>query len=219
MKCKTTTVPRRATHGGRLLLPLIALMGLTSGCSLMFRAAGFPPEAMRATPPVGIEARALPVGQVLPAAKLSDDLGLPVDLTATLAKGPTVVVFYRGAWCPYCRAQLEDFQKHAGEYAKAGVWVAAVCGEPAEDGAGLRKRLSLGFPLWSDPALQWTKALGLHDPGNDVPWPALLVVDSAGKVTWRWVAETYKNRPTALEVLARATQGVSAAGLSTTGQP
>jgi peroxiredoxin len=194
-------------------------MGLTSGCSLMFRAAGFPPEAMRATPPVGIEARALPVGQVLPAAKLSDDLGLPVDLTATLAKGPTVVVFYRGAWCPYCRAQLEDFQKHAGEYAKAGVWVAAVCGEPAEDGAGLRKRLSLGFPLWSDPALQWTKALGLHDPGNDVPWPALLVVDSAGKVTWRWVAETYKNRPTALEVLARATQGVSAAGLSTTGQP
>lgn len=61
-----------------------------------------------------------------------------------------------------------------------------------------------------------TRAFGLHDAENDVPWPAIYVLSSQGKVLWRWVATSYKKRPTVHELLSELSKlGLGSAPAST----
>ena len=45
-------------------------------------------------------------GEAMPPFLLPDEAGRLVSLTSLLAKGPVVVMFYRGHWCPYCRLNV-----------------------------------------------------------------------------------------------------------------
>lgn len=46
------------------------------------------------------------IGETLPKAKLLDSKGNTFELNDILKTKPTVLVFYRGGWCPYCNLQL-----------------------------------------------------------------------------------------------------------------
>jgi peroxiredoxin len=52
--------------------------------------------------------------------------GGTLTLPGALAGSFGVVLFYRGAWCPYCNAQLRAFQRAAGTLAEVGVKVVAL---------------------------------------------------------------------------------------------
>ena len=74
------------------------------------------------------------------------------------------------------------------------------------DGSGvnetLRKRLSLTFPLLSDPGLTAIRAYGVEDVGNDISLPATIVVKQDGSVQWVYVGERPSDRPVLDDVLA-----------------
>src|SRR5512140_4045093 len=59
----------------------------------------------------GAAGRALKQGDKAPNFELPDGHGRAFILAERLAQGPVVVVFYRGRWCPYCIAQLEELEK------------------------------------------------------------------------------------------------------------
>lgn len=59
----------------------------------------------------------------------------------------------------------------------------------------LEERLTLNFRLGVDEARTLTNAFRVHDPGNDIAWPAIFLLDEAGVVRWRSLAETYPVRP------------------------
>ena len=61
-------------------------------------AAGPPAGAHRDSPPPGIEATAVAVGAAASPFTLPAVDGGPFALAETLAKGPAVIVFYRGYW-------------------------------------------------------------------------------------------------------------------------
>ena len=67
---------------------------LVASCGTVLKAAGFPPQAMRPTPPEGLEQTAAAVGARLAEAsvQLSDGQSAP------LVGPPTAIVFYRGHW-------------------------------------------------------------------------------------------------------------------------
>ncbi len=70
-----------------VLVPLAA-------CSLVLQASGYPPEAGRKSPPIGIEDRAVAVGAKVSPGGLASTKG-----EIALEKGRRhVLVFYRGAW-------------------------------------------------------------------------------------------------------------------------
>jgi hypothetical protein len=71
-----------------------------SGSAAAYDALGKKPtNARRATPPPGIESKALAVGAKAPAVALVDAAGAPWQLTDSLAKQARVMlVFYRGDW-------------------------------------------------------------------------------------------------------------------------
>src|SRR6476646_3780677 len=55
--------------------------------------------------------RALRAGDRAPSFTLPDPDGKPVSSADLLAKGPLVVTFYRGAWCPYCNLDLQALEE------------------------------------------------------------------------------------------------------------
>jgi peroxiredoxin len=57
------------------------------------------------------------------------------------------VLFYRGAWCPYCNAQLRAFQRASDALADAGIRVAALSVDDEATTAELAARHGLAFPV------------------------------------------------------------------------
>ena len=58
------------------------------------------------------------VGETAPDFTLPNANGKPVSLDEALARGPVVVVFYRGTWCPFCNTQLRALQQNLPEITK-----------------------------------------------------------------------------------------------------
>ena len=52
----------------------------------------------------------LKVGDRAPAIVLENAKGTIVDVDRLLKKGPVIVIFYRGGWCPYCNLELKAYQ-------------------------------------------------------------------------------------------------------------
>jgi thiol-disulfide isomerase/thioredoxin len=59
----------------------------------------------------GLAKLALKVGDRAPAIVLGNARGETVDVDMMLKKGPVIVTFYRGGWCPHCNLELRAFQR------------------------------------------------------------------------------------------------------------
>src|SRR5438045_2577411 len=93
--------------------------------------------------------REIPVGTALPSFVLTDDRGQAVPLTS-LRGAPTVLLFFRAASCPSCRAQLAAFAAAAAKFRDAGVEVVASSPDSPEVLAAARAQLHLPMRLLSD---------------------------------------------------------------------
>jgi hypothetical protein len=76
----------------------------------------------------GIAKSALNVGDTIPNFSLPDAHGKIVNSRDLLAGGPLVLVFYRGAWCPYCNLYLASLQKYLPRFKSYGVYVVNIFG-------------------------------------------------------------------------------------------
>lgn len=63
------------------------------------------------------------------------------------AGGFGVLLVYRGAWCPYCNAQLASFQRSGERLAEVGAKVAALSVDAPEETAGVVEKHKLTFPV------------------------------------------------------------------------
>lgn len=171
-----------------------------------------------------LTAKALKVGQKMPDFTLKDARGKAVGLRNLRKKGPVVVSFYRGAWCPYCNAQLSDLQKHLPEIQKLGATLVAITPEKPDLTAETEKRKGLEFPILSDTDNKLATQLGLaftldselkqvysefgidlqKDQGNPdwkLPVPATYVVGTDGKVRFAFVDVDYTRRAESADIL------------------
>ena len=58
-----------------------------------------------------------------------------------------VVLIYRGAWCPYCQAQLAGFQRASEKLAEAGIKVVALSVDDKATTVGTIEKFNLSFPV------------------------------------------------------------------------
>jgi peroxiredoxin len=73
--------------------------------------------------------------------------GQALTVPDALAGDFAVVLFYRGAWCPYCNAQLRAFQRSGQALADAGIRVAALSVDDETATAELTAKHGLTFPV------------------------------------------------------------------------
>ena len=104
-------------------------------------------EALRAS---GIEDRALKPGLFAPDFMLPDPNGRLFRLHSLLSRGPVVLVFYRGGWCPYCNLHLRGFQRALPELEKFGARVVAVSPQLPDNSLTTQEKNQLTFLVLSD---------------------------------------------------------------------
>lgn len=98
----------------------------------------------------GILDRAINLGDQAPDFTLPDALGNPVSLYDELAKGPVILTWYRGSWCPFCNLQLHDYQKSLADIQAAGAQLVAVSPELADSALTWQEKNELEFIVLSD---------------------------------------------------------------------
>ena len=86
-------------------------------------------------------------GSEFPSLSLTQPGGTVLSLPEAFAGDFGVVLFFRGAWCPYCNAQLRAFQRSLGSLAEIGTRVAALSVDDEPTTAALIAKHSLTFPV------------------------------------------------------------------------
>ena len=90
-------------------------------------------------------------GDTFPQLTLNIPGGQAIQVPGWLAGEFGVVLFNRGAWCPYCTAQLRAFQRAGESLARAGVRVAALWVDDEKTTAEFTARQGITFPLGHSP--------------------------------------------------------------------
>ncbi len=154
---------------------------------------------------------ALRRGRPLPDFKAEDEQGDPVRSTE-LHGAPAVLIFVRGSWCPFCSAQVENLTRHYKDIVDAGARLILVTPKPLETTRRVAEFFEVEFDFWLDESLQVARQLGLvhaagvpgdyqKEYGADTIWPTVIIVNSAGMISYIKLAKTMADRPDPKELL------------------
>jgi peroxiredoxin len=114
---------------------------------------------------------------------LPDSDGVARHLSEFTGSGPAVVVYARGAYCPFCLRQLSDYAERYGEFKRAGLEVLALSPESQRKSRRLRTSLKLPFTVLSDARFEAAKSFGLMgNDGSGLPTPATFLLDNQRRV-------------------------------------
>jgi peroxiredoxin len=113
----------------------------------------------------------LKVGDHAPAIVLENAKGAIVDVGALLKKGPVIVTFYRGGWCPYCNLELKAYQQILPEIAAAGASLVAISPEKPDNTLSTAEKNALSFEVLSDVGQKVGRAFGLvYEFTEELKW-------------------------------------------------
>lgn len=172
----------------------------------------------------GLAERAKKAGDKAPAFTLKDPEGNVVSSQDLLAKGPLIVSFYRGVWCPYCNMELQALQAALPEFEKLGARLVAISPQTAPNSRRSVRENNLSFPILSDEKGRVGEAFGLKfklpeylvdlykslknelpafndDPEWTLPMPARYVIGQDGTILYAEVNPDYTRRPEPEEML------------------
>lgn len=90
------------------------------------------------------------VGEKAPDFTLNNALGKPVSLKEKLLDGPVVLVFYRGAWCPFCNMHLHVLQKSLPEFKNYGAQLITITPQTPDKSVEQFKEKGYPFEVLSD---------------------------------------------------------------------
>ena len=164
-------------------------------------------------------------GEPMPEFILPDEGGRLVRLTDLLDKGPVVLSFHRGHWCPYCRLNADGLAKIAPEVESLGAQIVAISPEKSRYGAELKSYAKAPFPVVADidngyalelNLLFWVgdeKRKAMQAGGFDIvpyqgnetwmlPIPATFIIGQDGVVKARYIDPDYRKRMDLDELLA-----------------
>lgn len=86
-------------------------------------------------------------GQPLPSFAVPAVGGGSIQIPQALQGSYGVVLIYRGAWCPYCQAQLAGFQRASDKLTAAGIKVVALSVDDEAATLGTIEKNKLSFPV------------------------------------------------------------------------
>ena len=177
----------------------------------------------------------LKVGDRAPAIVLENAKGAAVDVATLLKKGPVIVTFYRGGWCPFCNFELKAYQESLPQIAAAGASLVAISPEKPDDTVSTAEKNALTFEVLSDVGQKVGRAFGLvyefteelksayrgfnldiparnGTPGEwALPVSATYVIDRDGAIIYAHTDVDYRDRADPRDVLQIVTKKAVAA--------
>jgi peroxiredoxin len=172
-----------------------------------------------------VREKAIGVGDQAPDFTLPDAQGKPVALAKLLQRGPVVVTFYRGGWCPYCNIQLRAYQAALAEMTALGARLVAISPQLPDGSLSTAATNELTFDVLSDVGNRIARSFGLvyalpeelrvalrsnnkalpginGDESWELPVPATYVIDRDRRVALAFIDIDYRNRLDPEDILA-----------------
>ena len=173
----------------------------------------------------GLAKTALKVGDRAPSIVLSNARGDTVDVGTLLKRGPVVVAFYRGGWCPFCNLELRAFQRLLPDIEAAGASLVAISSEKLDDSLSTAEKNSLTFEVLSDVGQKVGRAFrlvyefsdelksaykefGLDIPAKNgapsewaLPISATYIIDRDGLIVYAYTDADYRDRADPIDIL------------------
>lgn len=170
------------------------------------------------------EQQALKVGEKAPSFSAIDHSGNNIVLDSLLKKGPVVLFFYRGSWCPYCNRQMAELQDSLHFITDKGASVIAVSPETNKSMEKIIKKSGASFTFISDTiytimnaynvsfkvedaTLKKYKLVGIdieESNGNSdhiLPVPATYVIGKDGSIKLSYFNKDYKKRVSIKQII------------------
>jgi peroxiredoxin len=166
----------------------------------------------------GAARHAKKAGDVAPSFSLKDPEGNVISSADLLKRGPLMLSFYRGVWCPYCNMELQALETVKPEFDRYGVSLVAISPQTAPNSRKSVRQNKLSFPILSDVKGKVGAAFGLRfnlpdylvelykqlkndlptfndDPSWTLPMPARYVIGQDGLILYSEVNPDYTRRP------------------------
>lgn len=157
------------------------------------------------------------VGSTLPDPSLESVSGEQQSLKDIVRGQKSVIIFYRGSWCPYCTKHLAAIGQHEQAILDKGYRILAISPDKVERIQEHEKEADLNYTLYSDADMTAATAFGLtfklDDPTLEklesydidieaasgrkhhlLPVPAVFVSDKNGRITFRYFNPDYSKR-------------------------
>lgn len=192
---------------------------------LLYLASGllFAVPTLAQTTPTPLTAVPLSVGEIAPAFKGQDAAGRPVELAQLLKKGPVVLYFYRGQWCPYCNKALSQLQDSLQALTSKGAQVVVITPETQTNIDKTVAKTKLSIPIVHDQdfaimkayktaftvdgaTVQKYQSFGVDLKGANgadvavLPVPATYVIGRDGKIKFAYFNPDYRHRASVKQV-------------------
>jgi peroxiredoxin len=152
------------------------------------------------------------IGENIPVIKLPDAMGKDFDLNSAIAQKPTILIFYRGGWCPYCNKQLSGIQEIESELYKMGYQIIAISTDRPDNLKSSVEKNKLEYTLLSDADLNLSKQFGIaykapiaydkllptSSGGKNVdkllPVPSVFFISKKGNIRFEYINVDFKQR-------------------------
>jgi peroxiredoxin len=159
------------------------------------------------------------IGEQIPDANLLDVDGQAIQLKDLMKEKPTVLVFYRGGWCPYCNAQLSGLAEAESEIVALGYQVVAISPDHFENLKLTVTDDKLNYNIYADPGATLIQEIGIGfktpekakgyifkktnmDATDVLPVPSVFILDTKGNILFEYINPDYSTRLTSELLLA-----------------
>lgn len=151
------------------------------------------------------------IGEKIPNITLADVSSKKINLLELVAQKPSVIVFYRGGWCPYCNLHLSELQTIESDIIKAGYQIIAISPDSPESLRTSISKNKLNYLLLSDNHTEASRGFGLAFQAPEkyadmlskasaeqnksvLPVPAVFVINPVGEILFEYINPNYKKR-------------------------
>lgn len=151
------------------------------------------------------------IGERIPNANLLDADGTDFLLKNIMKDKPTVLVFYRGGWCPYCNTQLAGLADIEDEIVALGFQIVAISPDNYKNLKSTSEEGHVAYKLYADPKAKLIQDLGIGfktptmakmyianktkmDATEVLPVPTVMIVNTSGDILFEYINPNYKVR-------------------------
>ncbi|WP_076923827.1 peroxiredoxin-like family protein [Pseudoalteromonas sp. EB27] len=172
-----------------------------------------------------IKDNALQIGQKVENFSLANHNGENIELADLLKKGPIIISFYRGGWCPYCNLELKALNDYLPQFKTQSAQLVAISPQLPDETLSTAQKNDLEFDVLSDVSNKVAEQFGLlftlderiqalytqfgidfehyyGDKSFKLPLPATYVINQEGVITYAFLNEDYTLRAEPTDIMA-----------------